>query len=457
MKTHYSISQKLLRDLLVPLCIMFVATSFIAYNLAAWFASDSYDQELLNAAHAVAARLTEDDEGLVAELPDAVQEVLRHNDQDNFYYQVLSTKHIRLAGDAVLPMPQGNTDTDTPSFRNSVLNGHPVRIARIRVPLHQKKPQVVIVQVARTLNARSQLIRKIFLSIVVPQIILGILSVFAVKRGVSDGLRPLLELSKDIQRRSQLDLKPIDKEDTPQEMISIVDALNGLFARIDTYISGQQRFVSNAAHQLRTPVAGLKAYIEYGRRIGNGKFNDVLDQLDSGTDRISELVAGLLLLARASDPQAHQRTPVELNDLSSEVTSELVRQAANKQVELLFQPSGTPSTVVGDKGQLRAMISNIVDNAIRYTPDGGQVSVFVQTGPPACISVQDNGPGIPKLERERVFERFYRVLGTRVNGSGLGLAIVDEIAQAHKATVQLLDPQFGRGTLVKVTFPEDLN
>lgn len=442
--------------MLVPLCIMFVVSAFIAYNLAAWFANDSHDKELLNAAHAVAARLTEDDDGLVAELPDAVQEVLRHNDQDDFYYQVLSTQLKRLAGDAVLPMPIGNTNTDEPSFRDSILNGRPVRIARIRVPLHRKS-QVVIVQVARTINARSQLIHKIFLSIVVPQIFLGILSVFAVKRGVEDGLRPLLNLSIDIKKRSQIDLKEIEKNNTPLEILPIVDALNHLFSRIENYISTQQRFVSNAAHQLRTPVAGLKAYIEYGRRNSNGKFDEVLDHLDDGTDRIAEMVAGLLVLARASDPQAHEREPIELNDLSSEVTSEMIRQAANKRVELLFHPSASPSTIIGDKLQLREMISNVVDNAIRYTPDGGTVNVFVQAGPPACISVQDNGPGIPKLERQRVFERFYRVLGTRVNGSGLGLAIVDEIAQAHKATVQLLDPQFGCGTLVKITFPDDPN
>lgn len=453
MNLGYSISQKLLRGLLVPLCIMFVATGFLAYNLAAWFANDSYDQELLNAAHAVAARLSEDKDGLVADLPDAVQEVLRHNDRDNFFYQVLSPSKQRLAGDAILPMPVNDVNTDTPSFRNSVVNGHKVRIARIRVSLIEDDSKIVIVQVARTLNARNELIHRIFLSIVIPQIILGLLSVAAVSYNVKDGLKPLVELSEEIQQRSQADLTPIDAKNTPREMLPIIEAINSLFSRIDNHMEEQKRFVANAAHQLRTPVAGLRAYIEYGRRIANGKFSEVLDQIDAGTDRIAELVGGLLILARASERKNQQRDVVELNDLSSEVTSDLIRQAANKKIELFFHPSALRSVVLGDKAELREMLSNVINNAVSYTPDGGVVNVTVTSGPPPVVTIQDNGPGIPAQERKRVFERFYRVLGTKVNGTGLGLAIVQEIAHSHKATVELLDPIDAMGTLVRITFP----
>lgn len=450
----YSIRRQLLKGLLVPLCTLFVFSTLIAYNLAAGFASDAYDQELLNAAHAVAARLIEDDEGdgLVAELPKAVQAVLRHNNQDTFFYQVLDTDMKRLAGDAVLPMPASSTESDVPRFRLAQVNGVHMRIARIRVPLHGKKDEIVVVQVARTLNARNSLIHKIFLSIVIPQLVLGVLSVCAVWLGVNRGLQPLRQLGEDIQKRSQIDLTPINYEVTPAEIIPITCALNSLFSRIDSYISTQHRFVANAAHQLRTPVAGLKAYIEYGRRAQNGKVRDVLDQLDAGADRISELVAGLLVLARASDGQAHLREPVDLNDVSSEVTSMMIRQAANKQIDLDFHPSAARTIVIGDRVELREMISNLVDNAIRYTPEGGHVSVSLADGPPTVLTVRDNGPGIPLAERERVFERFYRVLGTKVNGSGLGLAIVSEIAQMHSASVEVAEPEGGCGTLIKVTF-----
>ncbi len=449
-----SISAKLLRVLLVPLCIMFVLTALIAYNLAAWFANDSYDKELLNAAHAVAARLSKDKTGLVADLPTAVQEVLRHNDRDEFFYQVLNPQRERVAGDAILPMPVKEINTDTPSFRNAVVNSRNVRIVRIRVPLHDSDDGLVIVQAARTLNARNELIHCIFLSIVIPQIFLGLLSVGCVRYGVKDGLKPMVELSEEIQQRSQWDLNPIDSKKSPKEMTPFIDAINSLFLRIDSHIEEQKRFVANAAHQLRTPVAGLRAYIEYGRRIsgGNGGFSEVLHQLDAGTDRISELVGGLLVLARASERRIKQLEYVDLNDLSSEVTADLIRQAANRRVELFFQPSSRHSVVEGDKAELREMLSNVVSNAVMYSPDGGVVNVTVKAGPPPVVVVQDNGPGIPHKERERVFERFYRVLGTRVNGTGLGLAIVHEIAQSHKATVELLDPHGEKGTLVRITF-----
>lgn len=453
MNNTQSISRKLLRVLLVPLCVMFVLTGFVAYNLAAWFANDSYDKELLNSAHAVAARLTEDHNGIVADLPLAVQAVLRHNDRDEFFYQVLSTEKVRLAGDAILPTPRLDVNTDVPAFRNSVVNGHDVRIARIRMPLRQDPKKLVVVQVARTLNARNELIHKIFLSIVVPQIILGLLSVAAVNYGVKDGLRPLIELCKEIQQRSQSDLTPIKNEDTPKEVVPIVEAINSLFGRIDEHMEEQKRFVANAAHQLRTPVAGLRAYIEYGRRIANGGFTEVLNQIDAGTDRIAELVGGLLILARASERRVQPHDLVELNDLSSEVTSDLIRQAANKKIELFFHPSSNRSMVIGDKAELREMLSNVVNNAVSYTPDGGVVNVTVKSGPPPVVTVQDTGPGIPAQERKRVFERFYRVLGTKVNGTGLGLAIVQEIANSHKATVELLDPGETKGTLVRITFP----
>ena len=455
MKNTTSIGSKLLSVLLIRLSILFVLTALIAYNLAAWFANDSYDKELLNAAHAVAARLTKDRENLVAELPSAVQEVLRHNDRDQFFYQVLNTNKERLAGDAILPIPEGDIDTERPSFRDSVVNSHKVRIARIRVPLHQAPSQLVVVQVARTLNARNELIHCIFLSIVIPQIILGFLSVYCVRCGIKDGLKPLTQLSEDVQRRSQSDLTAIDMRDRPSEMVPFIDAINSLFARLESHIDEQQRFVSNAAHQLRTPVAGLRAYIEYGRRIANGNkgFSDLLVQLDSGTDRIAEMVGGLLVLARTSERRSKQLDYIDLNDLASEVTAELFRQAANKKIELFFLPSSRPSLIFGDRGELHEMLSNVVSNAVMYSPEGGVVNVTVKAGPPPVVVIQDNGPGIPLKERQRVFERFYRVLGTRVNGTGLGLAIVREIAKSHNATVELLDPPGTKGTLVRITFP----
>jgi two-component system sensor histidine kinase TctE len=447
-----SISNKLLAWVLVPLLILLVGSTTVAYRLAAWYAEGSNDRELLSSAHNVAARLFEDKNGLVAELPKSVQAVLRHNDQDRFYYQVLDEHRQRLTGDGYLPMPVSSMETDSPHFRDVVVNHEPVRMVRIRTSLQGHPDRIVIVQVARTLHAHSELMQKILLSTVIPQAVLCILSAMAVWLGIRHGLRPLNELSTQISQRSQFDLTPISASHSPAEVRPLVEALNKLLARLDSHVGAQQRFIANAAHQLRTPVAGLKAYIEYGRRVKNGKVTEVLDHLDRGTDRMSELIAGLLVLARASDAPSMKMEPVELNNLASEVTSAFAREAASREIQLSFLGCEQSTTIEGDRGQLREMLSNLVENGIRYTPAGGQVSLKVEHGPPVCVTISDTGPGIPSEERERVFERFYRVLGTKVNGTGLGLAIVNEIAIAHGAAVELLSPPSGTGTVAKVTF-----
>jgi two-component system sensor histidine kinase TctE len=448
-KNRTSISYQLLKGLLIPLSTMLLLTTVVAYNMAASFANGANDRELLNAAHAVAARLTEDKNGLVAELPKPVQAVFRHNDRDKFFYQVLDVGGTRLAGDAVLPMPITDTDTDIPRFRNSVVNGMEVRMARVRSSLHGKSDRVVVVQVARTLNARKELLRQIFLSIVIPQLVLGLLSVVAVWLSVRRGLRPLLILSQDISKRSQHDLQPIDDSTAPSEIVPIIVALNSLLSRLDSHMAAQQRFISNAAHQLRTPVAGLKAYIEYGRRVNNGKMKDVLSQLDEGTDRISEMVTRLLVLARAGE--VRQKQPVDLNQLASKITSMLVPEATNRRIDLTFESACDRAIIQADETDMQDLISNVVVNAIRYTQPEGSISVRLKESP-LRLEIEDNGPGIPPDERERVFERFYRVLGTNVAGSGLGLAIVREIAERHNARAELLDPPGGKGTLMRVTF-----
>lgn len=439
---------------MIPLCSAFVLSAAVAYTLAAWYANEASDHELLNSAHAVAARLTDDGSGLVAELPEAVQAVLRHNDRDKFFYQVLNTDHKRLAGDAMLPMPISNTNTDVPRFRDTRVEGMDVRMVRIRVALLGEEGRVVLVQVARTLNARKELIGKIFLSIVIPQIMLGALSVAAVWVGVRRGLQPLNKLGAEIEQRSQYDLAPIAAENTPREVLPIVGALNSLLDQLDKHVSAQQRFVANAAHQLRTPVAGLKAYIELGRRTNNGIMTDVLDQIEAGTNRISEMVASLLVLARAGDQRVQRKEPVDLNAIAADVTKMLTRQAMDSKITLTFTPAKKNACVHGDTTELRELLSNLVDNAIRYNSAGGNVEVTVESGPPSLV-VRDDGPGIPADQKERVFERFYRVLGTRVTGSGLGLAIVNEIAKSHNAAVTLEDPHEGCGTVFRVTFLEE--
>jgi len=225
--------------------------------------------------------------------------------------------------------------------------------------------------------------------------------------------------------------------------------------RLGEDLQSQRRFVANAAHQLRTPLAGLKTYIGFGKRMPPpDEMRLVLDQLDRGTDRMTHLVNRLLSLARAEPTagDAQSYSMLDLNSVASASTAELIAESIERNVELSFEGSACPAHVIGDAASLKELVTNLVENAVRYTQAGGAVTVRVVDRGNIQLIVEDNGPGIPAHERERVFERFYRILGSDVDGSGLGLSIVSEIAHSHDAKVSLSDGAFGHGTVVTVEF-----
>jgi len=237
----------------------------------------------------------------------------------------------------------------------------------------------------------------------------------------------------------------------------MIRAMNDLLARLGTAISTQQRFIADAAHQLRTPIAGLKTQTELALRESQpGNVHDILRQLLTATEQSTRLVNQLLSLARA-EPGARREHPIERLDLARlarDTTTEWVPRALVRHIDLGYDSEGGTAWIEGDSFLVRDMLGNLLDNAIRYTQHGGQVTVRVTEGMDAVVlTVEDNGPGIPEQERERVFERFYRVLGTGTEGCGLGLAIVREIALSHRAKVTLAAGAGGQGTVARVAFP----
>ncbi len=465
-----SIRIQLLSSLLYPLCILWLLSTILAYYLAVSFANDSYDSALLNSAEAVAARLRFNGTDVLVDLPPAAQAILRHNNRDKFYYQVISQDGKRISGDMLLPGPFPQLDSSAPLLRFAQVNGEDVRLARIHVDFPNFTREKVLVQVAETLHSRHQLAQQILLSIIVPQIILIILGALAVWRGVSRSLQPLVLIKNNLGQRSRLDLSPVD-DDVPVEVRPLVHAINDLLAKIRTDIETQKRFVANAAHQFRTPLAGLKTYIFLAKRLaadgkgshkniratedaGSNGMISVLDKIDAGTDRMSSLANKLLSLAKADPDIAEKFTQLDLNSVVSEITAELVGEAMKKSIQLEFISNRNPAIVYGDQDKLMELAENLVENAILYTQAGGRVEARLD-GSSDCVSlvVEDNGPGIPEDQRQHVFERFYRILGTDVPGSGLGLAIVKEIAAKHNAEVSISSGDKGLGTLVRVRFP----
>lgn len=451
-----SIRNQLLSWLLFPLCTICCVTAGLGYFLASSYANDTFDRELLNTADSVIARLRLDPIRVWVDMPPAAQAILRHNYRDKVYFQVLQRDGTRISGDAILPAPIGPLDSTEPRFRNARLNGEDVRMVRVKVDVPHISNQSLLVQVAQTLNSRQQMTQHLLLSIVLPQMLLIVLGVMCVSFGVTRGLRPLKALEHALSMRSPLDLTPVTSGVTPTEVRPLVDAINDLLRRLRDDIEYQHRFVANAAHQFRTPLAGLKTYIYAAKRLpSEEKMQTILERIESGTDRMTHLANKLLVLAKSEPAGAleGQFENIDLNFVASETTAEFASEALPKNLELCFVGSDKPAMIYGDATDLAELTSNLIENAVLYTQPGGSVTVRVSNGNAVKLTVQDNGPGIPMEERERVFERFYRVLGTEVPGSGLGLPIVKEIASTHKALVEIESGTLGVGTCVTVTFP----
>ncbi len=452
-----SIRSQLLTWLLMPLSALWLLSTAFAYFTSVAFANDTYDRELLNSADSVAVRTSHKGGQYLIDLPSYVRSILRHDNTDSFYYQILSPDRQRISGDENMPDLPKNLSLGVPQFSDGVMEGTKVRVASILVPVPEPetKGETFIVQVAETLKARQRFAQELLVSMVVPEIFFILLGATAIWSGIGRGLAPLKDVQEALLRRSQHDLHPLSDESAPLEVRPLVHSINELLGRLRSDIEAQNRFVANAAHQLRTPLAGLKTYI--GLLQGFAKPPEVdqaVNQLDHGVNRMTHLVNRLLALAKA-EPNAAAILPRQIfdfNDVAAASTSDLVNVAISKNIDLAFEGAQSPAMVEGDPASLSELVMNLVDNALRYTQHGGHVTVRVLAGDYVLLMVEDDGPGIAEEDREHVFERFYRVLGTGEQGSGLGLPIVREIARSHRAKVVIDTPNNGIGTIFTVTF-----
>lgn len=450
-----SIRRQLLWWLLIPLSGIWIISAVVTYNLALSYADELYDNELLDSVDSVVARIRKHDSTIDVDIPPAVLAVFRHNDKDKFFFQLLTTDGKFLVGESRLPAPRFLPQPNSPYYGRTNFLKDDFRTVAMRAAVEGAPGTEVIVYVAETLHQRRALANHILINTLLSQLIVILSGSAAVWYGVARGLKQLESIKWALARRSQADLSPLDEDDAPVEVRPLVHAINDLMDRLRYDLEAQRRFVANAAHQLRTPLAGLKTYIGYLKKmVKDRNAGPVLEQLDNGTDRTTHLVNRLLSLARV-EPNAgvpNNYRAVDLNFPVSEATSSLAPEAISKDIELSFEASEVPALIHGDISNLQELVTNIVENAVRYTQHGGNVTVRVVEGDPVELVVEDNGPGIPAGERERVFERFYRILGTGIPGSGLGLSIVSEIARAHNARVLIQDGKDGCGTRVVVEF-----
>jgi two-component system sensor histidine kinase TctE len=290
----------------------------------------------------------------------------------------------------------------------------------------------------------------------VPQILLIGIALAVVWIGVAHGLAPIDRIQRTVTARAARDFSPIALADVPGELRPLLTSINTLMARLESALTMQSRFIADAAHQLKTPVAGLQAQLELAVREQDA---DVMRQSISrsfaGLERLDRLVSQLLSLAR-NEPQAASAVrlePLDVNALALEATKRWVPEALKKKIDLGFEGAEHAIVIRGESGRLHELLDNLLDNAVRYSRNGGRVTVRASADPYPIVTVSDDGPSIPPEERKRIFERFHRLLGTPHDGSGLGLSIALEIARIHGAEIRLSDDLDGVGNTFSIHFP----
>lgn len=445
----------LLRRLLLPMATILLVSGVFSYQLAVRFSNRSYDKSLLEDARALTRLVKEGSAAGRLELPPAALEMLEPGEGDRIFIQLRSLDGQIIAGEPGLFLPP-DADLGEPVFFDGIIYGLGVRVVAFPIEDNPGGDSRILL-LAETRLRQESLASDIVAAVVAPQLALIFFSVVVIIGGVASGLRPLDVLARTLEFRRRDELVPLPVKDVPAEAAPLIEAFNGLLARLAEALAAQQRFVADAAHQLRTPLAALKIQLEQVlRQPDEPRRRELLTQLAASVDRTARLSDQLLLLARAEPGGGPiDRSTLDLRALAMDVGSQWIPRSLHMGRDLGFVAGDAPVLVTGDGVMLAELLSNLLDNALRY--GGANVTLRV-LGPTAErgaeLVVEDDGQGIPILEQAKVFERFHRVPGTLGEGSGLGLSIVREIAHNHGGEVLLEVPK-GGGLRVRVVFPAD--
>jgi len=444
--------------LVVSLMFLMLATISISEFLVESAIDAPYDEKLTDTVRVLASDLHADGAG-VSIRPGAMQ-LLRSDRRDQMFYALLDSDGHVITGEPGMTLVAG-LPLGVPTLHNGQIGEELVRIAAMRVVDPRHPDDTLTAQVAETLNSRKALTEAMRTqAVALPQVLVLVVAILLIVFGYTFIWRPMQRLRTLIDNRGFNDLSPLDPEAAPQDLRPLILSINGLMERLAVSSAAQRRFIADAAHQLRTPLAGIHSQAERALTERNpGAVRVALQRVAHGTQHATELANRLLTLARAGTPLTAPPADVDLIGVVRDTIAEHLPHALSRRHDLGFDgvAVGSRCIVRGDALLLRELLSNLIDNAVRYSPDGGAITVAIRRddGGAYALAVCDTGPGISPEERERVFEPFYRGADVVAPGTGLGLAIVRTIAVAHGATVSLAGSD-GGGLHVTVQFPPDV-
>lgn len=434
-----------------------VLLGVVAYFSSLHYINVAFDRSLIRRTYALADQIEVVKGQVRVDLPVAAREILAFDQEDLLFHRIVDPHGKVIEGELNMPTVPGKAPLGAGEMRiyEGVKDTQPVRVVAFALSLKGTSAAgVVLIQVGETLSRRSAIARRATLAIVVPMLLMTLTAVGAIAYGVGRGLEPVRRLRDRVLARSAFDLSPVPLEETPAEMRPFLDEINSLLARLSEAVEAQSRFVADAAHQLRTPIAGIRAQAEAALAAGELDRNEAaLQRIAHVAKNMGELVQKLLVLARvdAAGNTLHLRR-IDARELMRDVAMEWVPQALARGVQIEFDETGDELIwVAGDADLLRELLANLLDNALRH--GGRLVTLSVEGSATGVVwRVTDNGAGIPPSQREAVFAPFHRLSGS-VDGAGLGLAIVQGIARLHDAVVELETGPDGQGLTVVVRLP----
>ncbi|HEY8100184.1 MAG TPA: sensor histidine kinase [Burkholderiaceae bacterium] len=455
-----TLKYQLLVLLLPALIVLLCGELWLDYRALAVAANSAYDRSLLGAIKAIDVNTSTSGGGLNMKLPYAMLEFFQLTANGKVFYRVATEDGLVTLGNADLPPHQVVLQTDVPYFYDAKYFGEQIRVGayarRLSKPLYGAQPQRIVIQVAETIESRATFTWDILRQAAALDMLLVLLIALVMTAGIVIALRPLERLHHEIKDRAQDDLTPIDPTRVPLEVRPLVAAINHHVERFDKQTRNQRQFLDDASHQLRTPLTVLRTQVEYAlRELDLPRIHEALKAMQGSVGRATRLVNQLLTLAFANNKNSltEPMRRINLSCLSEEVARMFLPEASRKAQDFGFVADESVF-VMGIESLLHDAIGNLVDNAIRYVPNGGHITLIVDScGMMARVMITDNGPGMTLDERASAGERFRRGKGGQSSGAGLGLAITKTIIEKHHGKLEISDGPDRIGLSVCVILP----